>query len=187
MRARANPLLWKQPLPLMSRYVAFLRGVSPMNLKMAALKSCLEAAGFERVATVLSSGNAVFDACARSSSAVEKAMEAAMTAHLGKVFTPYVRLVEELQQLLALDPFAEFELEAAAKRVVTFTRGFTRPVPRFPLEHKGARLLAFNGRELFSAYVPNSEGPVFMSLIEKYFGTEVTTRTWATVSKCASA
>jgi hypothetical protein len=28
---------------------------------------------------------------------------------------------------------------------------------------------------------------VFMSLIEKAFGTEITTRTWDTVRKCAAA
>lgn len=31
----------------MPRYVAFLRGVSPMNLKMPDLKHCLENAGFD--------------------------------------------------------------------------------------------------------------------------------------------
>ena len=46
----------------MPRYVAFLRGVSPMNAKMAELKRCFEHAGFEEVKTVLSSGNVVFTA-----------------------------------------------------------------------------------------------------------------------------
>jgi len=39
---------------------AFLRGVSPMNLKMPALKAALEAEGFSDVKTLLSSGNVVF-------------------------------------------------------------------------------------------------------------------------------
>ena len=43
------------------------------------------------------------------------------------------------------------------------------------------------GREIFSAYVPSPRGPVFMTLIEKTFGTGVTTRTWDTVKKCAAA
>jgi len=46
----------------MPRYVAFLRGVSPMNLKMADLKACFEKMGFTDVRTVLSSGNVVFTA-----------------------------------------------------------------------------------------------------------------------------
>jgi hypothetical protein len=43
------------------------------------------------------------------------------------------------------------------------------------------------GREVFTAYVPSDKGPVFMVLIEKAFGTDVTTRTWDTVRKCAGA
>jgi hypothetical protein len=41
------------------------------------------------------------------------------------------------------------------------------------------------GQEVFSAYVPSPRGPVFMTLIEKTFGKEVTTRTWDTVRKVA--
>ncbi|MDE2325144.1 MAG: DUF1697 domain-containing protein, partial [Betaproteobacteria bacterium] len=41
----------------MPRYVAFLRGVSPMNARMPELKACFEAAGFGAVRTLLSSGN----------------------------------------------------------------------------------------------------------------------------------
>jgi hypothetical protein len=35
--------------------------------------------------------------------------------------------------------------------------------------------------------LPTPRGPVFMALIEKTFGTNVTTRTWNTVRKCAQA
>jgi hypothetical protein len=49
------------------------------------------------------------------------------------------------------------------------------------------RILALNGREIFTAYVPGPKGPVFMPLIEKSFGKDVTTRTWDTVKKCAVA
>jgi len=41
------------------------------------------------------------------------------------------------------------------------------------------------GREIFSAYLPTPKGPVFMSLIEKTFGKEQTTRTWDTIAKVA--
>jgi hypothetical protein len=43
------------------------------------------------------------------------------------------------------------------------------------------------GREVFSAYVPTPKGPVFMALIEKTLGKDVTTRTWDTVTKVARA
>ena len=42
---------------MMPRYAAFLRGVTPMNAKMPALKTAFEAAGFTDVRTRLSVGN----------------------------------------------------------------------------------------------------------------------------------
>lgn len=68
------------------RYAAFLRGVSPMNLKMAELKRCLEHAGFTEVKTVLASGNVVFNAASRSAAAVERQIAAAMAGHLDRTF-----------------------------------------------------------------------------------------------------
>ncbi|HEX5123431.1 MAG TPA: hypothetical protein VFV97_09295 [Rhodanobacteraceae bacterium] len=44
-----------------------------------------------------------------------------------------------------------------------------------------------NRGEVFSPYLPNPRGPVFMTLIEKTFGAGVTTRTRDTVRKCAAA
>lgn len=46
----------------MSRYVAFLRGVSPQNAKSADLTRTFETAGFANEETLLSRGNVAFDA-----------------------------------------------------------------------------------------------------------------------------
>lgn len=62
----------------MPRYVAFLRGVSPMNARMPALKACFEAAAFTEVRTVLSSGNVVFNARSSSLATLERRVERAM-------------------------------------------------------------------------------------------------------------
>lgn len=113
----------------MPRYIAFLRGVSPMNAKMAELKRCFEGVGLTDVKTVLSSGNVVFDARAKSETALTREVEAAMAKQLGRTFYMIVRPASVLR-------------------------------PR---------------------------GPVFMTLIEKTFGANVTTRTWDTVKKCATA
>lgn len=171
----------------MNRYVAFLRGVSPMNAKMPELKRCFEIAGFRDVNTLLSSGNVVFDARAGSEAALERKAEAAMTKQLGRAFYTIVRPAEMLQELLEGDPFVAFRLPANAKRVVTFLREPPAVSASLPVRHHDARILAVHGREVLSAYVPGPHGPVFMALIEKTFGKNVTTRTWDTVRKCATA
>lgn len=157
----------------------------PTNLKMPDLKRCLESAGFTEVRTLLSSGNAVFTSPLKSTSQLERTLEEAMTKELGRTFYTIVRSVDELQKVIRADPYSEFSLPANAKRVVTFGRKLARPAKPLPIELDGARILATNGREAFSAYVPGASGPVFMKLIQMTFGKEVTTRTWDTVTKCA--
>ena len=169
----------------MPRYAAFLRGVMPMNAKMPDLKRAFEEAGFDDVWTVLGSGNVVFGARAASDSTLARRAEQAMEKHLGRAFMTIIRSVEELQALLAADPFASYRLPAESKRIVTFLREEPkRPPPKLPEQH-GARILHVRGREVFTTYVPGGHGPAFMTLIERTFGAELTTRTWDTVKKVA--
>ena len=135
--------------------------------------------------TPLSSGNVVFGARSASEDSLQRKAEAAMKKHLGNPFFTIVRPVEALREILAADPFRAFRLPPAAKRVVTFLREKPEKKIDLPIELDEARILAVQGREIFSAYLPTPKGPVFMSLIEKTFGKEVTTRTWDTVKKVA--
>jgi uncharacterized protein (DUF1697 family) len=171
----------------MARYVAFLRGVSPVNAKMPELVRCFEAAGFTGVKTVLASGNVMFDARAAAEARLERAAQAAMQETLGRTFHTLVRATDVLQDLLAADPYRKFRVAPNAKKVVTFLRAPPAGKVTLPVEADGACILGMIGREVFTTYLPTPRGPVFMTLIEKTFGTEVTTRTWDTVRKCAAA
>ncbi|HUQ07177.1 MAG TPA: DUF1697 domain-containing protein, partial [Kofleriaceae bacterium] len=167
--------------PATRRYAALLRGVSPMNAKMPELRAAFEAAGFANVKTVLASGNVVFDAPAKATDeALAKQCEAAMEEALGKAFPTIVRSVEALQTILDDDPYASFRVARDAKRVVTFMRRAPEAGRALPVELHGARILCVRDREVYTAYVPSPRGAVFMTLIEKTFGKDVTTRTWDT-------
>ena len=171
----------------MPRYVAFLRGVSPLNAKMPELKRSFEAAGFTNVKTVLSSGNVIFDAHSAPESSLERRAEASMQDLLDHKFYTIVRSLDALRRLLETDPHAAFSAPPGAKRVVSFVRVPTTARLKLPFESDGAQVLGVLGREIFTAYVPSDKGPVFMKLIERAFGREVTTRTWETVKKCVAA
>lgn len=170
------------PPPPMPRYAAFLRGVSPTNARMPDVKRAFEGAGFKNVATVLSSGNVVFDAASRSTASIEKKIEAALAEALGRPFPTLVRPIEALLRMLESDPYRGARVPAAAKRVVTFVRG-AKGVPKLPIERDGARIVKLEDGVAFSAYVPSPKGPVFMVLIERTFGKDQTTRTWRTIGK----
>ena len=151
----------------------------PTNAKMPAIKAAFEKAGFTNVATVLGSGNVVFDARTASVRTLEKKAQEACG------FAAFVRPVEELRKLLASDPYAGVRLGAEAKRIVTFVRHAPPPELELPIERDGARILRFADGMVFSAYLPTPKGPVFMQMIDKAFGKEQTTRTWATIVKVA--
>jgi uncharacterized protein (DUF1697 family) len=157
----------------------------PMNCKMADLKAAFEQAGFSDVKTVLASGNVLFTARSTATAALERKAEAAMAQHLEKSFLTIIRPVEYLRELLASDPYGPFRVSPKAKRIVTFLRGKPATTVKLPVEFEGARLLCLQGTELFSAYLPHPKAPVFMTLIQKTFGNEQTTRTWETVVKLA--
>src|SRR5881396_403854 len=171
----------------MPRYAAFLRGVSPMNAKMPELKQAFESAGFTDVKTILASGNVAFNARATSATSLQRKAEGAMLERLGQAFLTIVRPMDMLGEMLASDPYRAFRLEPAAKRIVTFLRDRPTAKLRLPIERDGARILSMTEREVFSAYMPTPKGPVFMVLLEKAFGKEVTTRTWDTAAKVTRA
>lgn len=158
-----------------------------MNAKMPELKRAFEAAGYANVKTVLGSGNVVFDAPKAKAASLEAAVEAAIEDALGRTFLTIIRPVDTLAGLLESDPYSRFRVDPKAKRVVTFLRKLPKAKLDLPLFVDGARILAVEGTEVFTAYVPSPKGAVFMALIEKTFGKDVTTRTWDTVRKVAAA
>ena len=167
----------------MPRYAAFLRGVMPTNAKMSELKRAFEAAGFKDVRTLLGSGNIVFEARAASVESLEKKAESAMQKSLGRVFTTFVRPIDTLREMLESDPYRGSRLARDAKRVVTFVRKPPATKLELPIEREGARILRIADGVVFSAYVPGPKTPVFMTIIDKAFGKEQTTRTWQTIEK----
>jgi uncharacterized protein (DUF1697 family) len=174
----------------MPRLVALLRGASPQNCPMPRLASCIARAGFARVTTVLASGNAAFDADAAEAAdipALEARLQALFEAEFGRGFYPILRATDELAALVATDPFARAEVPAGAKRVASFLRSARASRVPMPLSEGGATVLYQHGREGFTVYLPNAHGPVFMKLIERAWGQEVTTRSWDTVKRCATA
>ena len=159
----------------------------PTNCRMPELKRAFETAGFTNVKTLLSSGNVVFDSRAASNSVLEKKAQAAMRETLGREFLTIVRSLDVLREMLASDPYKGIRLERDSKRIVTFVREPTRLDLVLPIERDGARVLRSQGDAVFSAYVRTPKGPVFMTLIEKAFGKDQTTRTWQTLEKVVCA
>lgn len=171
----------------MMRYVAFLRGVSPQNLSMTALRDCLSEAGYTDVRTLLSSGNVAFSTRTVAVPALEQRLAAEIERGVGRAFDVTIRTGDALKALVDADPFGELAVPAGAKRVVTFLSKPVAAPPVLPINQDGVRIHALVGQEVFTSYLPHPKGPVFMTLLERTFGKAITTRTWDTVVKCAMA
>ena len=166
------------------RYAAFLRGVSPMNLKMPDLAGALEDAGLGNVRTLLSSGNAVFDARRQDPAALERRVERALQARPGRTFATFVRPLDALERIVAR---AVHPHPAGTRPIVVFLRGAPAARCELPGRPPAWALQEWEGNELWGYCIPGPAGAPLMRWLERRFGTAFTTRTVDTVRKCCAA
>jgi len=147
-------------------YVALLRGIYPTNpnTKGEKLKKVFESLGFENVATVIASGNVVFDSRSKNVAALEAKIERALPAQLGFKSTTIVRSCDELERLVKSKPFKNVKHEKPNYLVVTFFKARRKEVCD-----------AFDTRK--------TTGPEMMRVLGTTHGKEITTRTWKTIGR----
>jgi len=147
-------------------YVALLRGIMPMNpnMKGEKLKGVFESLGFTNVATVIASGNVVFESPSKNIKALEAKIEKALPKQLGFSSTTIIRSREELKALVKKNPFKGIKDEKPNYLIVTFFKS--------------------KQQELCTVLNLTDGGtPDFMRVTEKKHGKEITTRTWKTVHR----
>lgn len=95
----------------MTAYIAFLRAVNvggTGKLPMKDLVTMCEAIGFQQVKTYIASGNVIFSSTL-SAKACQDLLEKALADYAGKAVGVFIRTPEQLQNLLAQNPFADKE------------------------------------------------------------------------------
>jgi uncharacterized protein (DUF1697 family) len=171
----------------MAKYVALLRGIGPANPNMRneKLKEVAEEVGLSNVATVISSGNVVFQTDTDIGE-LESTLETAWKANLGFESTTIIRSQEALEGLMEFSPFGDLEHGRKSYLLVTFCK---RPVevdfdiPYRPVD-RDYEIVAATGSELFTVTDTTSERtPDVMAWIESRFGKQVSSRTWLTVER----
>ncbi|MGH9174327.1 MAG: DUF1697 domain-containing protein [Vicinamibacterales bacterium] len=110
------------PAPV-TRYIAFLRAINVggRTVKMDELRRLFEELGLANVATVIASGNVVFEASATDPSELEQRIVDHLERWLGYRVDTFVRTASELAEIAAYRPFPAAELEAdGATLFITF-------------------------------------------------------------------
>jgi uncharacterized protein (DUF1697 family) len=91
----------------MTKYTAFLRGINVGGriIKMAELKTCFEKLGFKNVATLLQSGNVLFETDVNQIEA-KKQIEESLTKTFNYPAKVWVLPLAEIEQIVNRNPFA---------------------------------------------------------------------------------
>jgi len=171
-----------------TRAAAFLRAVNVGGrvVSMDKLRKIFESARLKNVATVIASGNVVFDAPAGEADALEGRIERALHKSLGYEVGTFVRSLDDLAEIAAHEPFGSQEQLKGHAVFVTFLKARPDAAQRkqFAAFNGPDDELATNGRELywFRRGGRMSDSPIWAPL-GKLIGSDGTTRNVTTVRK----
>lgn len=172
----------------MNRYAALLRGIMPTNpnMKNDKLRGVFEGLGFEKVATLLSSGNVVFGCADTDVPELEARIQEALNRELGIPGGTIIRSYEELRVLLDRDPFEGLTHERGSYLTVTFFKDPDPQVEHPELVDELTRIVGYDKpARAFLTVIDNSTPRTtnFMAWLDKTYGKDITTRTWLTIQK----
>ena len=169
-------------------YVALLRGINlggHKKIKMEELRASLTAMGFAEVKTYIQSGNVVFKAAKISDKALSKKIEATILSKFGHSVSVIIRTAEEIEQVIANNPFLKQPDIDHTKLHVMFLReppaqSALKQLETFVLKPDQFRSL---GKELYF-YLPNgvAESAVMKKPIDRVLAIPTTMRNWRTVN-----
>jgi len=172
----------------MTKYVALLRGIGPTNPNMRSdkLKAFFEGLGFDKVQTLITSGNILFETDNSDVSSMEAIIEKALPTKLGFNSTTIIRSQADLKSLVDQDPYMGKEHGLETYLLVTF---FKR-TPKIPFEipyepdDKPYRIIGRNDLSIYGIVDATSgKTPDYMVWLEKQFGKDITSRTWKTIER----
>lgn len=174
----------------MSRFIAFLRGINlgKRQVKMAELKACLEAAGFEGVRTLLASGNIILQAPGEKG--LKARLEKAMSDRFGFTIEVVLRKDEELKAMIASEPFKAVPEGADVKLYVMLFDQPLDPLPRVDGVTGDYDVMRIDARDIYvvAHRQPNGRYGEGLDKVDRQLpkGALVTVRNWNTILKAVA-
>ncbi len=174
----------------MPRYVALLRGINVGGntmIKMEDLRAMFEGLGFENVVSYINSGNLAFDVRKASEDALIGKIEAAIENHLGKPVRVMVREQNDIERVLANNPFEGQYASHKEMHVLFLKNELSKENEKWLSEAapSGERF-SVAGREIY-CHLPMGVADSYLGRgqFEKKLKISVTARNWRTVQKLA--
>ena len=173
-------------------HVAFLRAINVGGravVKMTDLKTAFERAGCRNVRTFIASGNVVFEAPAKLPAALKTRIARELLALFGKEPGVCYRTLDELDALIAANPFGTAAADKALKLYVAFAVG--EPKQRWKLPIVDAKefveITAVRASDVLVVSRRKPNGMYgFPNFCVERLGVTATSRNWNTVMKVAA-
>jgi uncharacterized protein (DUF1697 family) len=173
-------------------YVALLRGINVggHNVKMDALRGHFAEFGFVNVRSYIQSGNVFFESAETDRRKLRDAIETHLQSALGYAVPTCLRTVEELDAVLARDPFRDIEVTPDIRLSVNFLAepsAIDLPIP-FQTSDGAYEVIDKTDSELFVIWrLQNGRPGNSYGQIEKRLKVPVTVRFWHTTAKILAA
>jgi uncharacterized protein (DUF1697 family) len=172
--------------------VALLRGINVggHNVKMEEMRGLFSNMGFANVRSYIQTGNIFFESSERDQQLLRTTIEARLRAALGYDVPTCLRTVEELEQVLALDPFRDVVVTHDMRLAVNFLAEPTKVDLSLPYQTPdGAyEVVSVTPAELFVVWrLQNGRPGNSYGLIEKQLRVPITSRFWHTTAKILTA
>lgn len=175
-----------------SVWVAFLRGINVgghHKVPMAELKATLANMGFSDIKTLLNSGNVVFTTAPTDIAALEARMTEALEKKFGFPIPVLIRKIKDIQRLVADNPYKEVEIHKDMRLYVTFLRNEIKSDLDLPWTSADGsfQILSSDDNMLVSVVdISKTKTTDAMSVLDKNFTKDITTRNWNTLVKISS-
>lgn len=167
-------------------WVAFLRGINLGNrtVRMEELRRVFQEGGFSRVATILASGNVLFSSAhPPDAQHVAQMLETAFGFPVAVV----LRSLDQLQKMVASDPFAGWEADRNTKFYATFSSApLAGALDALEADPADFQLVRVDEKDYFCVAFrqPSGRFGAGMDRLERRFpGQTITTRNWNTVHR----
>lgn len=167
----------------MTKYAALLRGINSgknPTIKMADLKQVFENLGFQNVATIIASGNVVFESDDQNINSLTSKIEDAFSKHFGFESSVILRTKKELSDLMFSQANVKIKEVADKRAFISFLKNKSNiEIP----ESEGCEIISNTGNEIIYTLSMQTKTPDFMKVLDKLFGKGVTTRSLKTVGR----
>lgn len=173
----------------MSTYIALLRGINVGGnkiIKMQDLKAMFQSLGAQNVRTYIQSGNVVFESDEESQNLLSGTIERQIKEVFGFGVSVIIRTVNEMEQVIANNPFSFTEKEDTKRWYVSFlpSEPSAEALEKLRIYEDGPDKLRFVGREMYVLYeVSVSQSALSKVPLDRILGMPITARNWNTVNK----